>query len=145
VLVQLMVEGLKVAFEMTVKTRESLDPPDVWTQTGPLAVPEGTVVTMKVSVQSAGLATVAVSVPPVPFEKKIRPEPWETPNPRPSRITVLPMGPDGLVAPLMLERVGTPSTGAVDMLLLWLQPTARLAANASAMIQPARLNMREAP
>src|SRR5437867_128309 len=51
-----MVEGLNAAFWVSVNTTGALVPAGVSTTTLPVAAPPGTVVTMKVPVQSLGLA-----------------------------------------------------------------------------------------
>jgi len=73
VLVQLTLDGLNATFATRVNVTGVLAPPEVWMTTGPVAAPAGTVVTMSVVVQSPGLAIVAVTVPPDPFENSTCP------------------------------------------------------------------------
>ena len=82
--VQKIVEGLKAAFWVTMKSRLLLSPVAVVTNTGPLWAPEGTVVTMNVFVQSRGAAMGATTVPPAPLENSTVPDPWTSPNASPS-------------------------------------------------------------
>src|SRR5579884_1458448 len=98
-----IVDGLKAAFCVTVKVSESLVPSAVTTRTGP-----GTVVTMNVLVQSAAVAMTAVSAPPPLFANSTTLDPWVAPKFDPWRITVLPVGPDGLSAPFTLFKTGGP-------------------------------------
>src|SRR5512135_3004934 len=108
VAVHVMVDGLKAAFWLSVKVIALLVPPEVFTTTGPVAAPAGTVVTMKVLLQSPAFAITALTVPPVPLEKSTAPDPWAAPKFCPSITTVLPVGPDGWVAPLTSARTGGP-------------------------------------
>ena len=70
---------------------------------------------MKELVQSSGLAISAGMVPPVPLLNSTWLAPWVPPKSLPSMITVLPIGPEGWVAPLMLDTSGGPdgSSGPV--------------------------------
>src|SRR5579884_382998 len=103
-----IVDGLKAAFCVTVKVSESLVPSAVTTRTGPVAAVPGTVVTMNVLVQSAAVAMTAVSAPPPLFANSTTLDPWVAPKFDPWRITVLPVGPDGLSAPFTLFKTGGP-------------------------------------
>ena len=88
--VQAIVDGLKVAFCVSVNGSDPLCPVPVSTSTGPVTAPLGTVVRMNVSVQSAVDVIEAASVPPAPSGKRIWLGPWASPNAEPSTITVLP-------------------------------------------------------
>ena len=90
-----------MAFDVMRNGNAALVPVAVRTTTSPSATPDGTVVTMKVSVQSAALAIVVVNSPPAPSENTTTAVPWESPNDSPSMMTVLPALPEGFVALLM--------------------------------------------
>ncbi len=67
---------------------------------------------MNVSVQSSSLAMIAAIVPPAPSENSTWPVPWRSPNADPSRITVLPTLPEGLVALFTKSSVGATAVNA---------------------------------
>src|SRR5262245_24142718 len=89
----------------------ALDPAEVWTTTFPLTAPVGTVVTISVLVQSLGLAMGAATVSPPASANHTWLPPCVLPKLDPSMTTVLPEGPEGCVAPLMLRTTGGPPEG----------------------------------
>ena len=70
VAVQLIVDGLNATFWLTVKVRGVLVPPTVFTTRLPVAAPAGTDVTIRVFVQSLGLAITAATEPPLPLANR---------------------------------------------------------------------------